>query len=141
MRGRRILKMPHITINGEIFDVEHGKRLVLAIEESGIEIGHRCGGFARCTTCRVEFVNGEPETMTRAEFEKLTERGLFGQARLSCQIVCDHDMSVNVLMTADNQPQWNGDTGPTPETEVTPEAKWQPVAEIQAEIKERNAAE
>jgi ferredoxin len=130
--------MPQLTINGKTFEVEYGKRLVLAIEEAGVAVGHRCGGFARCTTCRVEFSAGEPESMTRAEFEKLTERGLFGQARLSCQIVCDHDMSVNVLMTADNQAQWKGDTGPTPEAEVTPEDEWFPVEVIQAEIKKRN---
>jgi ferredoxin len=133
--------MPQITINGKIHDVEHGKRLVLAIEEAGIAVGHRCGGFARCTTCRVEFIAGEPETMTRAEFEKLTERGFYGQARLSCQIVCDHDMSVNVVMTAGDQPQWNGDTGPTPEEQVTPESVWLPVEAIQAEIKARNIAD
>jgi ferredoxin len=130
--------MPQVTINGKIHEVESGKRLVLAIEEAGVDIGHRCGGFARCTTCRVEFVAGEPKTMTRAEFEKLTERGLYGQARLSCQIVCDHDMSLNVMMTAEDQSQWNGDTGPTPETQVTPESEWFPVKAIQAEIKARN---
>jgi len=125
--------MPNIIINGKAFEVEQGKRLVLAIEDAGFAIGHRCGGNARCTTCRVEFTSGEPVTMTRAEFQKLTERGLFGQARLSCQIVCDHDMSVNVLMSAENQPQWNGDTGPTPEVEVTPEAKWLPIQDLQSE--------
>jgi ferredoxin len=125
--------MPQLTINGKTYEVEHGKRLVLAIEAAGVAIGHRCGGNARCTTCRVVFVSGEPETMTRAEFQRLTERGLFGQARLSCQIVCDHDMSVNVLMTADNQPQWNADTGPAPETVVMPEANWLPIVDIQAE--------
>jgi hypothetical protein len=41
-------------------------------------------------------------------------------------------------MTAEDQPQWNGDTGPTPETQVTPESKWLPVEDIQAEIKARN---
>jgi ferredoxin len=131
--------MPQLTVNGKTYEVEHGKRLVLAIEESGIAVGHRCGGNARCTTCRVAFLSGEPDTMTRAEFEKLTERGLFGQARLSCQIVCDHDMNVNVLMTADNQPQWKGDTGPEPEAEVKPAAEWLPIEAIQAEIKAKNS--
>lgn len=133
--------MPQLTVDGETFDVDHGKRMVLAIEDSGIAIGHRCGGNARCTTCRVEFVSGEPGTMTRAEFVRLTERGLFGQARLSCQIICNHDMSVNVLMSADNQPQWKGDTGPTPDAEVKPEAGWLTIDALKAEVKPGSSGE
>ncbi|MFQ5856989.1 MAG: 2Fe-2S iron-sulfur cluster-binding protein [Anaerolineae bacterium] len=120
--------MPKLTINGETFDVPGGKRLVLAIEDQGVNIGHRCGGFARCTTCRVEFEAGEPETMTRAEYSKLTERGLSGQVRLSCQIVCDHDMSVRPVMTLESE-GWS-DTGPPPEPTVTPEAAWHPIEEL-----------
>lgn len=122
--------MPKLTIDGVTHEVEHGKRLVLAIEESGVRIGHRCGGNAKCTTCRVEFVEGEPETMTRAEFDKLTERDLLGKARLSCQIVCDHDMSLKTVMRADNQPQWKDDTGPAPDPAVMPESKWHPIEEL-----------
>ncbi len=121
--------MPKLTVNGNTFDVEEGKRLVLAIEETGVNIGHRCGGYARCTTCRVEFEAGEPDTMTRAEYAKLSEAGLLGQVRLSCQIVCDHDMSVRPLMTLESE-GWS-DTGPAPKPTVTPEAAWYPVAELQ----------
>ena len=123
--------MPKLTVNEETFEVEPGKRLVLAIEDGGTRIGHRCGGNARCTTCRVAFEAGEPERMTRTEFNKLTERNLLGQVRLSCQIVCDHDMHVRPVMTAENQPGWNGDTGPTPAPTVMPEAAWYPVEELE----------
>ncbi|MBP1704008.1 MAG: ferredoxin [Chloroflexi bacterium] len=119
--------MPKITVDGKTYEVEEGKRLVLAIESTGVKIGHRCGGFAKCTTCRVEFQEGEPDTMTQAEYHRLVQRELFGHARLSCQIVCDHDMSVHPLLTADIMPQWNGDTGPAPETTVTPLAEWLPI--------------
>ena len=44
----------------QAFDAPQGKKLVLAIEDAGIDILHRCGGNARCTTCRVQFVSGEP---------------------------------------------------------------------------------
>ncbi len=38
------------------YDVEEGKRLVLAIEEdAGVDILHRCGSCAACTTCRNPF--------------------------------------------------------------------------------------
>ena len=122
--------MPKLTIDGKTYEVEAGKRLVLAIEEAGIHIGHRCGGNARCTTCRVEFLAGEPATMTQAEYNKLVERGFFGTARLSCQIECNHDMSVHPLVTAESMPQWQGDTGPQPEITVTPEAVWFPIDQL-----------
>lgn len=121
--------MPNLTIENQTFEVPEGKRLVLAIEEQGINIGHRCGGFARCTTCRVEFQAGEPEVMTKAEYDKLVDRGLLGQFRLSCQILCDHDMSVQPVMTKESE-GWT-DTGPAPEPVVTPEAKWYPTEELE----------
>ena len=125
--------MPKLTVNGQTADVPDGQRLVLAIESQGIPIGHRCGGFARCTTCRVEFQEGEPDTMTKAEYAILSTRELLGKARLSCQIVCDHDMSVKPLMTKENQPEWDT-TGPTPQDTVTPEAEWFPKSEVASQI-------
>lgn len=125
--------MPKLSVNGKTIDVEPGRRLVLAIEEAGVNIGHRCGGNARCTTCRVEFESGEPARMTRAEYEKLKSGGLLGKIRLACQIVVDRDMVVKPLVTAENTPQWNGDTGPTPDTKVMPESKWYDPEELQLE--------
>ena len=90
--------MPKLTVEGiGEFDVPAGKRLVLALEqEAGIDQLHACGGHARCTTCRVEFIAGEPDRMTVAERDVLAARGLSG-VRLSCQIVCDHDMAVRAI--------------------------------------------
>lgn len=90
--------MPKLSVEGfgEI-EVPQGKRLVLALEQdAGIDQLHACGGNARCTTCRVEFTAGEPDTMTVAEKNVLAARGLTG-VRLSCQILCDHDMGVRVI--------------------------------------------
>ena len=90
--------MPKLTVEGfATVEVDEGKRLVLAIEEdAGVDILHACGGNARCTTCRVEFVAGEPDQMTAAEKQVLAARGLSG-VRLSCQILCDHDMTVRAI--------------------------------------------
>ncbi len=123
--------MPKLTINGKAVEVADGKRMVLAVEESGVNIGHRCGGNARCTTCRVKFLEGEPEQMTRAEYEKLRDRDLLGQFRLSCQIVCDHDMSAEPLMTLESE-AWS-DTGPAPQPTVRPEAKWYPIEQLKSQ--------
>ena len=90
--------MPKLTVEGVgEFEVPMGKRLVLALtDEAGIDQLHACGGNARCTTCRVEFLEGEPEQMTQAEKAVLQARNLSG-VRLSCQIVCDHDMTVRAI--------------------------------------------
>lgn len=94
-------QMPKITVEGRgEFEVESGKRLVLALEEdAGVDQLHACGGMARCTTCRVEIFDGEPQRMTKAELDCLTARELVGQSglRLSCQVPCEGDMSVRVI--------------------------------------------
>lgn len=125
--------MPKLTIDENSAEFAADQRLVLAIEDLGVHIGHRCGGLARCTTCRVEFVSGEPEQMTRAEYDKLTEKGLLGQARLSCQLTCSQDMELRALMTLESVEGWT-DTGPEPAPEVEPEAKWFPKSELSAEV-------
>ena len=115
--------MPKLTVEGfGEFAVAGNKRLVLAIEQDAkVDILHACGGNARCTTCRVEFIDGEPLRMTRAERERLAARGLTG-VRLSCQILCDHDMAVRPIsrLTGSGRP----DPGPTPAIEITPPAEW-----------------
>jgi ferredoxin len=115
--------MPRLTVEGfEPVDVADGKRLVLAIEQDAkVDVLHACGGNARCTTCRVEFIAGEPSARTAAEREVLAARGLTG-VRLSCQIICDHDMTVRAIsrLTGSGRP----DPGPTPATEITPSAVW-----------------
>ena len=78
--------MPKLTVEGfGTVDVPAGKRLVLALEQDArVDVLHACGGNARCTTCRVEFVSGEPSKMTVAEKNVLAAKGLNG-VRLSCQ--------------------------------------------------------
>jgi ferredoxin len=120
--------MPTLTVAGQSAEWPADKRLVNAIEDMGVHIGHRCGGNARCTTCRVRFVAGEPDVMTEAEYAKLTERGLYGEFRLSCQLTCSHDMEVEPIMTLENQ-DWT-DTGPRPEDSVQPMAEWKPKAKF-----------
>ena len=90
--------MPKITVEGErTVEVPEGKRLVLALSEDvGIDQLHACGGKARCTTCRVEFIDGEPQKMTKAEQDVLAARQATG-VRLSCQILCEQDMTVRAI--------------------------------------------
>jgi ferredoxin len=115
--------MPKLTVEGFApVQVDPGKRLVLAVEEdAGVDILHACGGNARCTTCRVEFVEGEPERMTRAEADKLSERQLTG-VRLSCQITCDGDMTIRAVSRLEGSGR--ADPGPKPESGITPPPDW-----------------
>ncbi len=115
--------MPKITIPGHgTFETEQGERLVNAVEAHGIDIGHRCGGYARCTTCRVEFIEGEPKVISRAEYDKLISGKLFGQVRLACQILVENDMTLKPLMTV-TEMGWS-DPGPQPEETITPIPDW-----------------
>ncbi|MEX2168626.1 MAG: 2Fe-2S iron-sulfur cluster-binding protein [Pirellulales bacterium] len=104
------------------YEVPEGKRLVLALEQdAGIDQLHACGGNARCTTCRVEFLEGEPDRMTVAERDVLAARGLSG-VRLSCQIVCDHDMTVRAISRLAGSGR--KDAGHEPAAEIQPPPEW-----------------
>ena len=115
--------MPKLTVDGYgTFDVPAEKRLVLAIEQdAAVDILHACGGNARCTTCRVEFIEGEPARYTAAEQQRLAERGLTG-VRLSCQILCDHDMAVRAISRLEGSGR--PDPGSTPQETITPPPQW-----------------
>ena len=108
--------MPRIeaeTASGpQVFEAEAGKKLVLAIEDAGIDILHRCGGNARCTTCRVEVLAGDPGEMLELERNRLAvETDLAENVRLSCQIRVNDDLTVRVV----NQASVRGmDAGPRP---------------------------
>ncbi len=111
--------VPKLTVDGVgTFDVPQSKRLVLALEQDAhIDQLHVCGGHARCTTCRVEFIAGEPATHTKAEIAALHRKSVTG-VRLSCQILCDHDMTVRAIsrFAGSGRP----DRGPTPQPFIEP---------------------
>jgi len=115
--------MSKLTVEGYgTFEVPANKRLVNAIEQDAhVDILHACGGNARCTTCRVEFVEGEPSKITAAEKERLAARELTG-IRLSCQILCDHDMTVRAISRLEGSGR--PDPGRTPEPDIAPPPVW-----------------
>lgn len=113
--------MPRLTVEGVgDFEVPDRKRLVLCLEdEAKIDQLHACGGNARCTTCRVEFVSGAPDLMTVAEKAVLTARDLLGQVRLSCQILCERDMAVRAISRLAGSGR--ADVGKRPADEIEPQ--------------------
>ena len=120
--------MPQLTVDGVgTFEVPQNKRLVLALEdEAKVDQLHACGGVGRCTTCRVTFVEGETDQMTEAEKQVLTAKGLIGQSglRLSCQLVCDRDMTVRAISRLKDAPN-RADAGKRPSDEIAPPPVWQ----------------
>lgn len=97
--------MPKITAEtagGTVaFEAESGKKLVLCLEDNGVDILHRCGGNAKCTTCRIEVVAGDPGEIGEAEAAILSTKADLGDhTRLSCQVRVIDDLHVKVLNQA-----------------------------------------
>lgn len=102
------------------FEAEPGTRLVLAIEDAGIDILHRCGGKARCTTCRVEVVDGDAGPMTNREQRRLTRiTDAIPTTRLSCQVLVEHDLHVRVVTRLCESDL--SDAGPRPSDVLDPD--------------------
>ena len=116
--------MPKLTVEGVgTFDVPENKRLVNALsDEAKIDQLHACGGQARCTTCRVQFVSGEPDKMTEAERSVLELRNLqtVQGLRLSCQIACDHDMTLRAISRLAGSGRDNAGNRPADQIEPAP---------------------
>ena len=94
--------MPRIeaeTVDGvRAFEAERERKLVLELEDNGIDILHRCGGNAKCTTCRVEILAGDPGEIGELERNRLAmETGLAENVRLSCQVRIIDDLKVRVI--------------------------------------------
>ena len=115
--------MPKLTVEdvGE-FNVKTGTRLVLALADNGGDNMHACGGYARCTTCRVKFISGEPLNYTQAELDVLDAQGKLGEFRLACQCLVNDDMHVSPLMKFSESGR--PDAGQRPEAEITPRPEW-----------------
>jgi ferredoxin len=118
--------MPKLTVDGfGSFDVAPGTRLVNALTDvAKVDQLHACGGMARCTTCRVQFVSGEPQRMTAAEKDVLGQRGLLGTPglRLSCQITCEQDMEVRAISRLAGSGR--ADAGKRPDDQIQPPPVW-----------------
>ncbi|CAN5392356.1 2Fe-2S iron-sulfur cluster-binding protein [soil metagenome] len=118
--------MPKLMVEGYgSFDVPQGKRLVNALTDNArVDQLHACGGNARCTTCRVQFVSGEPQKMTQAEKDVLSIRGLTETKglRLSCQIDVEADMAVQIISRL--QGSGRADAGSRPADSIQPTPVW-----------------
>ena len=107
--------MVTVTIEGHgAVTAPAGRRLVLVVEDAGVDILHRCGGNARCATCRVEVLAGDAGERTPWETAKLSTLESVGPGtRLSCQLRLVGDLTVRVMRRLSTSPEL-GDAGPRP---------------------------
>lgn len=121
------IHMPKLTIQDiGTFDVPVGKRLTKAlVDDAHTDQLHACGGKSKCTTCRVQFIDGEPDQITAAEAETLKIREVTDPGvRLSRQITCDHDMTIELISRLEGSGR--SDQGSPLADPIEPEPQWQP---------------
>lgn len=94
--------MPTVQVEGRnAIQAVEGTKLVLMLEDNGVDVLHRCGGNVKCTTCAVEVLSGNAGEMSEAEATVLRNKGIEDAAiRLSCQIRLHSDLSVRLIKTA-----------------------------------------
>lgn len=94
--------MPKIVIqnlhNKEIFINNENKNLLDIIHENYIDWMHACGGKGRCTTCKVQVLEGLPNFSeeSQAELKYRRMNRLASNERLSCQCQINGDIVVKV---------------------------------------------
>lgn len=110
--------MPKIEAEGiKTFEAQEGRRLVLELVDNEIDILHRCGGLSKCTTCRIEVLDGDAGEMTERERTRLERENELGpNTRLSCQIVCQNDLKIRVLRRFNDSGL--SDPGPRPHEDI-----------------------
>lgn len=113
--------MPNISVEGgPQVTASDRERLVLALVDGGIDILHRCGGNARCTTCRVELLSGDAGEMQARERIRLEkEQDLAPNIRLSCQVLVHDDLAIRVINRLSQTDL--SDAGPRPTDELPPQ--------------------
>ena len=110
------------------------EKMGLVLEKNNIDILHLCGGKAKCTTCRIEYLEGNPERYTMAEAEKIQgivktkgeedKEMLNNNVRLSCQcLIGNSDAKIKVLKRVSTSGRKNAGKPLTPDIIPSPEWK------------------
>ncbi len=85
---------------GDVYDIEEGMSVLEASIRHEVDHMHACGGSARCTTCRIEVVDGLEHCPPPDQREQLVTQinGIGPAVRLACQLRPTGDVTVRVLM-------------------------------------------
>src|SRR3954468_10190872 len=87
-------------IDGRTAPIGDGETILRASLRAGIPHAHACGGQARCSTCRVQIVEGLDHCLPRNEREDaLATRLHFApEIRLACQTAVIGDVKLRRLV-------------------------------------------
>jgi class 3 adenylate cyclase/hemoglobin-like flavoprotein len=80
-----------------------GKTLLESALAAGVPLFHDCGGMARCTTCRVQVLEGELPARTEDETEIARMFNWPDKLRLACQLEPANDLRVERIMRQELQ--------------------------------------
>lgn len=87
---------------GDTFDVPVGQTLFEAAARAGVEVDTVCGGQGTCGKCRVRFPEGPPPVRS-IDTVHLSGSETAAGWRLSCQVVAERDVVVEVPAAGDRQ--------------------------------------
>ncbi len=93
--------MPRIDYGGGLtIDAPEGLTVLEASLQHGLDHRHACGGVARCTTCRIEVLEGAENCppMSNAERELLALAGFGPNIRLGCSLRPTGDIKIRPLV-------------------------------------------
>lgn len=82
--------------NGESFHVPSGDNLFRTLRAARVFIPTICGGNGFCGQCRVKVLSGANSPVTDKETKKLTAEELAAGWRLSCQVLVENDMTIEL---------------------------------------------
>lgn len=90
------MKVKFIPQNVE-FEIQPGQSVMNLAHEKGIPIHSTCNGMPSCAECRVRVVEGEHNLLSPSKKElSLIGTGYYiDQRRLSCQLVCFGDVTID----------------------------------------------
>jgi adenylate cyclase len=93
--------MPRIDYGGGLtIDAPEGMTVLEASLQHGLDHRAACGGVARCTTCRVEILEGPKNCppMSEVEREVLEAAGFGSKIRLGCSLRPTGDIKIRLLV-------------------------------------------
>lgn len=82
--------------DGEAFNVPAGDNLFRTLRAARVFIPTICGGNGFCGQCRVKVLSGADSPVTEKETKKLTADELAAGWRLSCQVIVDNNMALEL---------------------------------------------
>lgn len=86
-------------LNDKVVDLSSCSRSLLhCLLEYGLDWMHACGGKGRCTTCKVQIIEGleQMSPLSHAERKYREQRLLNNDERLSCQLIVKGDIKLVV---------------------------------------------